>query len=81
MFVSPERDRAVLTYVQITAEANMRSRRVVLSGLDENAVYRYNIDGTDYQRTGAYLMHCGILFRNLWGDMQSEQIMLTADAE
>ena len=81
MYVSEEKDRALLTYVQITAEANMRSRRVVLSGLDENAVYHYNIDGTDYQKTGAYLMHCGVLFRNLWGDMQSEQVLFTAVTE
>ena len=80
-YVSEKKDRILLTYVQIRAEANMRSRRIVLSGLDETAIYHYNIDGVEYRKTGAYLMRCGVLFGNLWGDMQSRQILLTAESK
>jgi len=79
MYVSADKDEAVLTFVQITAEANLRSRRITLAGLCPDAVYHYTLDGREYQKTGAYLMQCGILIRNLWGDMQSVQILLRAD--
>jgi len=81
MYVSDSKEKALLTYVQISAEANMRSRRIQLAGLDEGKVYRYAVDGIEYRKTGAYLMHGGILFRNLWGDMKSVQLLLTAEAE
>lgn len=78
MYVSADKKQAVFTYVQITAEANMKSRRVTLAGLDPDIVYHYNMDGKDCAKTGAYLMQCGILIPNLWGDMTSVQIELNA---
>ena len=78
IFVSQDKTAAVLTYVQITAEANMKSRRVRLAGLDAETVYRFALDGTEYQKTGAYLMQGGIMLRNLWGDMTSVQVILQA---
>ncbi len=78
IFVSQDKTAAVLTYVQITAEASMKSRRVRLAGLDAETVYRFALDGTEYQKTGAYLMQGGIMLRNLWGDMTSVQVILQA---
>ena len=81
MYVSRDRTDALLTYVQITAEANMKSRRIKLAGLDPEMTYRFALDGTEHTKTGAYLMQCGLLIRNLWGDMTSVQIRLKATAE
>lgn len=78
LFVSEDGRRALLTYVQITAEANLRSRRLTLAGLIPGAVYRFTVGERTYRYTGAYLMQCGILIPNLWGDMQSLQTELEA---
>ena len=72
-FVSADRSEAVCTYVQITAEANMKSRRLRLAGLDPETVYCCELNGKAYEKTGAYLMQCGVMLPNLWGDMQSVQ--------
>lgn len=76
IFVSPDQSEAVFTYVQITAEANMKSRRILLAGLDSEADYAFTFCGTENIRSGAYLMQCGLMFPNLYGDMQSVQIIL-----
>lgn len=76
IFVSQDKTEAVFTYVQITAEANMKSRRIRLAGLCPESVYRFTLDGTEQTKTGAYLMQCGVLIRNLWGDMTSLQCVL-----
>lgn len=75
VFVSPDKSTALLTYIQITAEANMRSRRLCLAGLEPQKTYRYTAFGKEYTKSGAYLMQCGILIPNLWGDMKSIQIL------
>lgn len=79
MFVSQDSMQAVFTYVQITAEANMKSRRITLRGLKPERVYHFTLGGEEYARTGAYLMQCGILIPNLWGDMKSVQVVLNAE--
>ena len=61
----------MFTYVQITAEANMKSRRILLAGLDPDADYAYTLFGNEDIKSGAYLMQCGVMIPNLWGDMQS----------
>ena len=76
IFVSPDGREALLTYVQITAEANLRSRRLTLAGLLPEAVYHFTLNGKTQSRTGAYLMQCGICIPNLHGDMESVQIAL-----
>ena len=76
IFVSADKSEAVFTYVQITAEANMKSRRILLAGLDPDADYAYTIRGTEDIKSGAYLMQCGVMIPNLWGDMQSVQTTL-----
>ena len=76
IFVSADRSEAVFTYVQITAEANMKSRRILLAGLDSEADYAFTLCGTEKVRSGAFLMQCGMMIPNLWGDMQSVQVIL-----
>ena len=55
-----------------------RSRRR-LRGLKPERVYHFTLGGEEYARTGAYLMQCGILIPNLWGDMKSVQVVLNAE--
>lgn len=76
IFVSADRSEAVFTYVQITAEANMKSRRILLAGLDSDADYAFTLCGSEDIKSGAYLMQCGVMIPNLWGDMQSVQVRL-----
>ncbi len=75
MVVAKNRSEAIITYVQVTAEANMHSRRIKLKGLDENAVYA--IEGTDEEgRSGASYMYAGLNIGGLWGDAQAKLIHL-----
>ena len=78
IFVAQDKTDAVFTYVQITAEANMKSRRIRLAGLDAETVYHFILNGKAYEKAGAYLMQGGVMLPNLWGDMTSLQIRLTA---
>lgn len=78
IFVAEDQSEAVFTYVQITAEANMKSRRILLAGLDREADYAYTLCGEEDIKSGAYLMQCGVMIPNLWGDMQSIQFVLQA---
>ena len=54
----------------------MKSRRIRLAGLLPDVVYAYELGGKAYQKTGAYLMQCGVMLPNLWGDMTSVQLRL-----
>lgn len=79
MYVSQDGKEALFTFVQITAEPNMKSRRVTLAGLEPETAYRYTLCGKEHVHTGAYLMQCGVLIPNLWGDMKSVQVSLNAE--
>ena len=76
MYVSGDKKSAVFTYVQITAEANMKPRRICLRGLRPDLQYTFTRNGVTETHSGAYLMQCGILIENLWGDMKSAQIIV-----
>lgn len=76
IFVSADKSEAVFTYIQITAEANMKSRRILLAGLDSDADYAFTLCGCEDVKSGAYLMQCGVMIPNLGGDMQSVQTVL-----
>ena len=76
IFVSADRSEAVFTYVQITAEANMKPRRILLAGLNGSADYAFTLCGREQRRSGAYLMQCGVMIPDLGGDMQSVQTVL-----
>ena len=60
---------AVVTYVQVLARANVRSRKIRLRGLDEKAVYR--LEGTEKTFAGQMLMYGGALVEPQEGDYVS----------
>ncbi len=65
MFVSKEKDEALLTYIQERGNANKRSETVRLQGLIKDARYRLE-DGREYQ--GDELMNIGFTVDKLYGD-------------
>lgn len=74
MVVSPDQSEAVLTYVQVRAQVNRRSRKVKLQGLDEKRFYR--VEGKVYR--GSTLMYAGLLMEPMKGDFQGRMIPLEA---
>lgn len=68
--VSQNRREAMITYVQVLAEAHKRSRRIRLQGLQEDAYYE--IEARCYQ--GKTLMNAGILIEPLRGDYMARVI-------
>ena len=72
--VSKDKSTALVTYVQVLAQANVRSRRVRLQGLDGSA--RYRLEGTDQVFGGDTLMYGGLLMEPLWGDFRSQLLVL-----
>ena len=54
----------------------MKSRRILLAGLDSDADYAFTLCGCEDVKSGAYLMQCGVMIPNLGGDMQSVQTVL-----
>ncbi len=78
IYVAEDRSEALFTFIQMTADPNLRSRRIRLAGLDPERHYTYAWNANTITRSGAYLMQCGIRIQNLWGDMKGCQIHLTA---
>ncbi len=72
--VSRDRRTALVTYVQVLAAANRRSRRVLLQGLDPAASYR--LEGTDRIFGGDTLLYGGLPLEPLWGDFRSRLLVL-----
>ncbi len=70
MVVAPDRSKALLTFVQVLAGVNRRSRKIRLQGLDEDGYYR--VDGKVYQ--GRTLMCAGFLVEGLRGDFRARLI-------
>lgn len=64
-----DQSEAVVTYVQVLAGANVRSRKIRLKGLDAKAVYR--LEGTEKTFAGGLLMHGGVLVEPQEGDYMS----------
>lgn len=62
MCVSEDRDRAVVTAVQLGAHANPIAHYIRLKGLNPSAVYHCREDGTDY--SGSVLMNAGYRLPN-----------------
>ena len=69
MVVSKDQKEALMTFVQVLAEPNRRSRKVHLQGLDPEAVYYCDVMQREY--TGEILMKGGLLIGDLWGDAVS----------
>ncbi len=61
---------AAVTYVQVLASPNSRSRKIRLKGLDEKAVYR--LEGTEKIFAGQMLMYGGVLIEPQEGDYVSQ---------
>ncbi|MGN0647381.1 MAG: alpha-galactosidase [Oscillospiraceae bacterium] len=76
IYVAEDGSEALFTFVQITAEANLRSRKIALAGLQPDAQYQFEWNGQQQTMLGAVLNECGVLIPNLWGDMRSVQIYL-----
>ena len=71
--VSKDQSRAAVFFVQVLHEPSVRSRKIRLQGLKEDAVYE--VDGRRY--TGAALMYAGLLRERMFGDFQAEVIEVT----
>ncbi len=67
MVVSKDKKHAILSYVQVLAKPNQKSKFLRLQGLDANK--KYEIDSKIY--TGAVLMYAGIKIYPKFGDFQS----------
>lgn len=69
-----DRSEAVVTYVQVLAGANVRSRKIRLKGLEAKAVYR--LEGTEKTFSGEMLMYGGVLVESQEGDYMSRVLHL-----
>ena len=70
MFLSEDKSKALVNYVQVRAYANAPAIYVKLQGLKEDSIYIVN--GKEY--SGRSLMKCGIYFGSENGDMIAKQI-------
>lgn len=68
--VSKDKSMAIVSFVQILNEPNVRSRRLKLQGLAKHALYE--VDGRTY--SGETLMLAGLIRSRLEGDFQAEII-------
>ena len=88
MTVKKDRSEALLTYVQVIAQANTKTRKIRLQGLDAAKQYRikrfnmetgkeeaYSLKGTYH---GDTLMQAGILIDKTWGDFQGMLLHIVA---
>lgn len=64
-----DQSEALVTYVQVLARANYRSRKIKLKNLIPDA--RYRLEGEDTVYSGAILMNAGMLVPPVKGDYQS----------
>ncbi len=75
--VAKDRSEALYTFVQVLTRPNVRSRRILLPGLEEDTVYR--LEGTEECYTGGELAKCGILIPEMRGDALTKLLHFTAD--
>lgn len=67
--VSKDKTEALVTFVQVLSEANFKSRKIRLKGLEAGALYRLEETGEVY--SGAVLMNGGFLVKRDFGDFVS----------
>ena len=88
MVVSPDRAKALVTYVQVINRALQRSRVICLKGLSPELyykIYRYNVETgeedvfLDKPLQGNTLMNAGILIPSLHGDFKSILLHVVAE--
>ena len=91
--VSKDKTEALLTYVQVLAQPNWHSRKILLKGLNPNAEYQLELIVQDKTKSGemeqkftgkvykgSLLMYGGILIPRMQGDFTSIMIYLKAKA-
>jgi len=69
-YVSKKKDEVLVTFVQVLARPNHRSRRIRLKGLNKDSYYRDQETNKVY--SGAALMNGGILIPVMGGDFQGK---------
>jgi alpha-galactosidase len=69
--VSTDKTQSLLSVVYHQSHGNSNFYKVLLRGLDENALYQIN--GEDKKYSGAALMYAGFVLPNPWGDYQAYQ--------
>ncbi|MDF2943341.1 MAG: alpha-galactosidase [Herbinix sp.] len=74
--VSKDGKEALITYIQVSARPNYRTRRVYLKGLLKDTIYR--IEETGEELSGGALMYAGINIANMWGDYLGKLIHIVA---
>ncbi len=67
--VSKDQTESLVTFVQVLAQPNRRSRKIRLAGLDPKA--RYRLEGSDAIYSGEMLMNGGLLISQVMGDFMS----------
>lgn len=72
MLVSKDKSEAVLVFTRVLCEANRKSYRIRLNGLEENAVYVFEKDGEKRSYHADTLMNLGITIAEKMGDFMSE---------
>ncbi len=68
--ISKDKKEALITYVQVLAQANTRTNKIYLKGLDPESEYILEETGESYG--GDELMNCGLLVEHLEGDFVSK---------
>lgn len=66
--VSKDGKEALITYIQVNARPNYRTRRIYAKGLLEDTIYR--VEQSCEELSGGALMYGGINIPNMWGDYQ-----------
>ena len=77
MVVSKDKKEALVTFIQVMAEANYHSRRIQLKGLEPHKFYRIEETGEVY--SGEALMYAGIHLQRETGDFKGMLYHLIAE--
>lgn len=75
--VSKDKKEVLVTFIQVMARPNHRSRRIYLKGLDTKAFYR--IEGSEEVYAGDVLMYGGLNIQSIFGDFKGQLIHLIAE--
>ncbi len=76
--VSKDKKESLITYVQVLAQPNVRSRKIYLKGLAPWSDYRLEVEGQEeiWTFSGRMLMQGGLLIPRIHGDFLSKLIHL-----
>lgn len=77
--VSKDKKEALITYIQVLAEANCHTRRIKLKGLKPE--WNYKVEETGEIYSGEALMYAGIHIKRINGDFKGMLIHLEAQVD